>query len=615
MALENSAGADVPGVSGGVVLAFLTFVNTWCFIVRRHLTTSALAARVLLNCFNRASACAQDRYIVPGAPIQFGSFVSETLHVAQAEQTFWRNITSSSFVVTFSVCSILIGHLAHHMPPFRLLSIGTCVWVLAIALSGLAYWLPKAPGTFYMFLFARAISGVGEAAFQCIVPAYIEDLAPPGQRAMWLAILYSGIPVGSALGFGYGGVLAPAPPKSIGWGWAYLLEALLMLPCAIGMAWLPTAATLRRRRAQKAAIRAPLMVRGVDVVVPLGAEGSPASSSTQPVDSDIAASAAPLSPHQPHGPAAAAEVTKPSVVAELGYLLGSPTFMLVSLGYAAFTATIGGISTIAPLLLLSLSMFADQGVASTTFGAISALGGVLGTPLGGFVTDLATRRVVAAEASDTASGALPNAWVATLREARALLGAITVMIALASVLCISASLILYAGPEYEVAFLVVLCLAITFSFATSAGITRTILLVVPVHIRPLALGTMTLLLHGLGDVPSPTVLALLVGAWAPDCSIINVNATTGAVVPMGGEPVIDPKCAANATAGHIYSGQQDGFIDAILLGSIYMLSAVVYWGCGVLVLTRRMRTETVCPPLRGAGQPCLTLDRGSVDVS
>ena len=95
--------------------------------------------------------------------------------------------------------------------------------------------------------------------------------------------------------------------------------------------------------------------------------------------------------------AAAAEVTKPSVVAELGYLLGSPTFMLVSLGYAAFTATIGGISTIAPLLLLSLSMFADQGVASTTFGAISALGGVLGTPLGGFVTDLATRRVVAAE--------------------------------------------------------------------------------------------------------------------------------------------------------------------------------------------------------------------------
>ena len=272
-------------------------------------------------------------------------------------------------MVTFSVASILIGHLAHHLPPFRLLSMGASVWVIALAISGLAYWLPETKGTFYIFLFARAISGVGEAAFQCIVPAYIEDFAPPDQRAMWLAILYSAIPVGSAIGFGYGGVLAPAPPTSIGWGWAYLIEAALMLPCAILMAWLPQASLLRRRRAAAALMHAPLMAS--DAVVP----SDPPSTSSSTVPSEVAVD----------GPALAASsvemTTPPSVWQQLAYLLGSPTFMLVAFGYAAFTATVMGISTIAPLALLALGMFANQGEASTIFGAVSALAGVLGTPL------------------------------------------------------------------------------------------------------------------------------------------------------------------------------------------------------------------------------------------
>ena len=230
---------------------------------------------------------------------------------------------------------------------------------------------------------------------------------------------------------------------------------------------------------------------------------------------------------------------------------------------------------------------------------------------------MATRRVEKGDASDAhdAGGTGHNVWVATLREARALIGAITVMIAFAGGLCIAAVLCLYLGPSYTGLFLTVLCLAVTFSFATSAGITRVVLLVVPAHIRPFALGLMTLLLHGLGDVPSPSILGLLVGAWAPDCSIVNINTTTGAIIPNGGEPEINPHCAANATAGSVYSEQQNGMIGALLVAAVYMLTSVGYWSAAWLVLTRRMLTETNCPPLAGHHHPCPSLDRGSVDVS
>ena len=106
-------------------------------------------------------------------------------------------------------------------------------------LPGLAYFFPWTPFTFWWYLLHRAISGVGEAAFQCIVPPYIEDIAPPGSKAMWLGCFYTAIPCGTAIGFVYGSLLAPPPPDSIGWGWAYLIEAITMAPCAVLIAWLP----------------------------------------------------------------------------------------------------------------------------------------------------------------------------------------------------------------------------------------------------------------------------------------------------------------------------------------------------------------------------------------
>jgi len=573
-------------VSGWTVLVFLTFVNLINYV---------------------------DRFIVSGAPIQFGDFVAETLHVPERDQAFYLLAITPAFIATFSVSSIAVGHLTHYMSPFRLLSVSSCMWCVALALSGFSYWLPRSPSAYWCFIGARALSGVGEAAFQCIVPAYIEDFAPPESRALWLATLYASIPVGSAIGFGYGAAVAP-----IGWGWAYLIEVAIMLPCAISFAWLPSAATLRRRRtlALRAQLHAPLC----GTVNNSGAtfEASPISSN----DSGTLAAAGgayltpPAGTHAAHGlappdespPTLVATEAPPSITQQLAYLILSPTYMLIAFGYAAFTATVVGLSQACPLALLGLRFFTSEFYSSTIFGAVTALAGVLGTPLGGYATDLAVRRWAHPSSSSTTptpegrtpEGRTSSTWKASLSEARALLRVITLMIALAAVLTIAAVLCLFAGPSYAPLFFVTLCLAVTFSFATSAGITRAIMLVVPLHVRSFALGLCTLLLHALGDVPSPLILSRLIGLWAPSCvSIVHLNGTS--VLPSsatGGTPGINPDCYANVPAGQTYSTQQTGLLYALLAGAFYMLTAVVYWGLAGVVLSRRMATEVVCPPVR-----------------
>jgi hypothetical protein len=467
-----------------------------------------------------------------------------------------------------------------------------------------------------------------EASFQALVPAYVEDFAPPGKKALWLAVLYASIPTGSALGFAYGAMLAPPP---MGWGWAYLFEAISMTPIAIGLAFLPSAEMIRQRRATAAAARQPLLTP------PSTADAATASTTPPTLGSSYEGEQAesPLSiPEESLKP--------PSFLSQLIFLLTSPTFMLICLGYAAFTATVMALSVFAPLVLMGLGYFHEQTMASTVFGATAALAGILGTPLGGWVTDYATRSAARATAATNRNngihddaGGIPDAmdcaeistakWRATLREARAILWAITLLIFAAGLLCVLSIVVLMQEPTaaFRILFLVVLCAAVTFSFATSAGISRAVMLVVPVRVRPFALALMSLLLHGLGDVPSPPIVGALIGAWAPNCSIIDVNRTTHAIIPDAGagsdvEPIINPDCAAgsNSTRGDGYSPQQRGLTWSFMLAAVYMLTSVLWWGICIVVLTRRLRTEDTCPqPLTMKAKDDVLSARASVSTN
>src|SRR5206468_3294292 len=94
--------------------------------------------------------------------------------------------------------------------------IGVMLWSLASGASGLAV-------TFGMLLLTRCFVGVGEAAYGPVAPTMISDLYPVKVRGSVLAWFYMAIPVGSALGYGYGGLMADSP---WGWRWAFYLVVL-----------------------------------------------------------------------------------------------------------------------------------------------------------------------------------------------------------------------------------------------------------------------------------------------------------------------------------------------------------------------------------------------------
>ena len=474
-----------------------------------------------------------DRGITPGAPGEFATFVNMSMGVPMEGTAVWTGAIFSSFVFFYSIASVTYGHLINSQPAFRLLSFGLCVWVYALVGSGLAYFLrPWTPFAFYWYLLHRALSGVGEAAFQCIVPPYIEDIAPPGSKALWLGCFYTAIPCGTAFGFVYGSLLAPGPPESIGWGWAYLFEAIAMAPCAILVAWLPKPDEISRRRAVVVGARTRLLgeVSSVGPSVTRhrehadGAVSTDSSLTSSPVESPyespyesqsrVPLPAEPLpaphaaASHKPHAALGGDAVDEASlgggvcassghecsclggtygehtVLYQLGWLLTTPVYVLLVLGYAAQTATVMGISTFGPNFVIALGLFEKESTGALAFGACAALGGALGTPLGGLLADWNARSSLAR--SIAAEGGALTPQRARLLEMRALIGTITMLITIAGVSMVGAGLALYTGRQVG-AFLGLITLGVAGTYACSAGISRTVMRLVPHGMRSFAL--------------------------------------------------------------------------------------------------------------------------------
>jgi MFS family permease len=129
-----------------------------------------------------------------------------------------------AFMLSYMLIAPLFGWLANRMPRWRLIAIGVILWSLASGASGLAgtihgsHWVAAGGvavffGSFGFLLLTRCFVGIGEAAYGPIAPTLISDLYPVKIRGSVLAWFYAAIPVGSALGYVFGGLL--------GWPWAF----------------------------------------------------------------------------------------------------------------------------------------------------------------------------------------------------------------------------------------------------------------------------------------------------------------------------------------------------------------------------------------------------------
>ena len=81
---------------------------------------------------------------------------------------------------------------------------------------------------FWLFLFMRALVGIGEASYSTIAPTIIADLFVKTQRTKALSVFYFAIPVGSGLGYIVGSNVAEAMGS---WQWSLRVTPLLGVRC------------------------------------------------------------------------------------------------------------------------------------------------------------------------------------------------------------------------------------------------------------------------------------------------------------------------------------------------------------------------------------------------
>lgn len=127
----------------------------------------------------------------------------------------------TAFALFYTALGIPIGWLADRVNRVWIMTAALALWSAFTAACGLAT-------TFMQLFLARLGVGVGEAGG--VAPAYslIADYFPPEQRARALSVYSFGIPIGSALGLFFGGVIA----SLVDWRMAFLILGLAGLAVA-----------------------------------------------------------------------------------------------------------------------------------------------------------------------------------------------------------------------------------------------------------------------------------------------------------------------------------------------------------------------------------------------
>ncbi len=160
----------------------------------------ALAVLTAMNLLNYL-----DRFVVPA--------VQESIkHSPIAPSDQQLGFVSSAFLLVYMCAAPLFGILGARHSRMRIIAAGVAIWSVATALGGLVT-------TYASLVVARALVGVGEAAYGTIAPAVLADAFPERWRARVFAIFYMAIPVGSALGY----VLGGAVDHAYGWRAAFFV--------------------------------------------------------------------------------------------------------------------------------------------------------------------------------------------------------------------------------------------------------------------------------------------------------------------------------------------------------------------------------------------------------
>ena len=358
-----------------------------------------------------------DRYLVPPLVPE----LERAMGISHAQAGWlWP-----AFMVVYMVAAPVFGAWGDRGSRTRPIALGVAIWSLATVLSGLARSYPQ--------LYAsRALVGIGEAAYAAISPALLADYFPQRARGRVYAILNMAIPVGAALGFVLGGFIG----HHYGWRAAFFLCGAPGLLIAAVILALPDP--------------------------PRGSQDDPAT---------VRASARPA--------AAAAGGVQQAMSVYLSLLRRRP-YLLLILGYAAYTFGLGGLGFWMPTFLQEVrGVSADA--STTSFGSIVIVTGFFGTLVGGWLGDYSLRH--------SRQGYIWFSAVTTLAAAP------VAMLAL-----VSPSPAIYY-PAIVVAELLL--------FMSTGPVNAAIINMVSPLERASAMALSIFAIHLLGDVPSPPLIGHL----------------------------------------------------------------------------------------------------------
>lgn len=368
------------------------------------------------------------------------------LHVSDTQS----GLLMSGFIVVYMLTSPLFGYLGDRGPRPRIVAAGIAVWSLATGLAGFAR-------SFAGLLTARSVVGVGEAAYVTISPAMLADSFPRSARGRVFAVFNAATPIGAAAGYILGGLVN----DHFGWRAAFFVAGFPGLLLALLM-W-------RLRDPPRGA-----MDRDWEAAVAGAPEASAAAAETSAATGTANAVAS------SEGSAAAGTAASDSLGAAYGELARNRPFRLIVLGYAAYTFALGALAYWTPAFLeRERGMPASQ--ATIQFGVIVVATGFVGTFAGGWLGDLLLRRW--SQAYLWVSG------VATLAAAP---------VALVGFLAASRPVYIAAIVAAEVLL-----------FFSTGPINSAVVNVVAPARRATAVAVNILVIHLLGDVPSPPLIGRL----------------------------------------------------------------------------------------------------------
>src|SRR3954471_7506959 len=161
--------------------------------------TFALAVLFSMNLLNYI-----DRYVFAAV----GPGIMGTLRISKGEFGF----LGSSFMIVYTIVSPFVGVLGDRLDRRKILAFGVGLW--SVATVGTAY-----ATTFNQMFLARAFLGVGEASYGVVAPTLLADFFDARRRGRVMGIFYLALPVGTAMGYGVGGLME----KLRGWPSAFLV--------------------------------------------------------------------------------------------------------------------------------------------------------------------------------------------------------------------------------------------------------------------------------------------------------------------------------------------------------------------------------------------------------